>query len=238
MVRAIFFDAVGTLIHPEPAAARIYADAAQRFGSQYTVADIAARFASVFEKEEEADRAAGLRTSEQRELRRWQHIVRQVLDDVADADACFQELYRHFSLPGAWRIEENAGRLLSQLAKRGYLLGMASNYDQRLRSVVAGMSELGNLQHLVISSEVGWRKPAPEFFAAMCRCVTLPPEQILYVGDDRVNDYEGARAAGLQAILFDPRGRYGSFVGQRLERLSDLPIPLVNELHRNPLRLP
>jgi putative hydrolase of the HAD superfamily len=221
-VRAIFFDAVGTLIHPEPSAAMVYVEVGRRFGSRYTVSDIAARFGAAFQNEEEADRAAGLRTSEEREVRRWQHIVGAVLDDVADPAACFQQLYRHFSLPASWRLEADAGRVLTALAERGYALGLASNYDHRLRGVVAGLPELGKLQHLVISAEVGWRKPAAEFFAAVCRSVALPPEQILYVGDDRRNDYEGASAAGLDTVLFDPREKHKTFSRRRCRRLTDL----------------
>jgi putative hydrolase of the HAD superfamily len=207
-IRAIFFDAVGTLIHPEPGAAIVYADVGWRFGSRYRLEEIGPRFAAAFEKEEKADRAGGLRTSEERELRRWKHIVRQVLDDVSDADGCFQELYRHFSLPASWRIETGTGPVLDRLAQAGYILGLASNYDHRLHTVLAGMPEVAGMRHIIISSEVGWRKPAAEFFQAMCRTVDLPAREVLYIGDDPANDYDGARAAGLRAVLFDPRGRH------------------------------
>jgi FMN phosphatase YigB (HAD superfamily) len=39
----------------------------------------------------------------------------------------------------------------------------------------------------------------------------VPAAEVLLVGDDRVNDYEGARAAGLRAVLVDPtRGNTGA----------------------------
>jgi putative hydrolase of the HAD superfamily len=91
---------------------------------------------------------------------------------------------------------------------------MASNYDARLRSVAAGLPELRPLRHLVISSEVGWRKPAPEFFAALCERTGLAPGAILFVGDDPANDYDGATAAGLRAVLVGEEGigRLGEFL--------------------------
>jgi putative hydrolase of the HAD superfamily len=98
---------------------------------------------------------------------------------------------------------------------------MASNYDRRLRRVVAGLPELRPLRHLVISSEVGWRKPAPEFFAALCRACGLAPERVLFVGDDFENDYEGGRRAGLHVLLFDPHGKRPE-AGARIARLADL----------------
>ncbi|HMF20099.1 MAG TPA: HAD family hydrolase, partial [Gemmataceae bacterium] len=173
-VRAIFFDAVGTLFHPDPGAAAVYYEVGHRHGSKYEMEQIARRFKSAFQKEEDADRPGGLRTSEERERRRWQAIVAAVLGDVADPEACFVELYEHFSRPNAWRLESEAPRILEELSRRGFALGMASNYDHRLRSVVAGFPGLSRLQHLVISSEVGWRKPAPQFFAAMCAATGLP----------------------------------------------------------------
>jgi putative hydrolase of the HAD superfamily len=111
--------------------------------------------------------------------------------------------------------------VLEGLAARGYRLGVASNYDSRLRPVVEGLPALRPLRELVISSEVGWRKPAPEFFAALRERVGLPRAHILLVGDDRVNDYDGARACGMPAVLLDPRGTEAD-VPERIPRLGGL----------------
>jgi putative hydrolase of the HAD superfamily len=206
-IRAIFFDAVGTLIHPDPAAAVIYAQVGRCFGSRYTTEEISTRFSAAFRREEALDVAGDWRTSEERERRRWHNIVRTVLDDVGEPEACFHELYEHFALPAAWRLSTNAAAAIQQLAGRGYRLGLASNYDHRLHAVTAGFPALRALTHVVISSEVGWRKPARQFFAAMCQAAQLPAAQVLYVGDDPANDYDGAIAAGLQALLVDPNIR-------------------------------
>ena len=201
----VFFDAVGTLLYPEPAAPAVYAMVGHRFGSQYDEATITVRFRAAFRRQEEGDHAAGLRTDEKREIARWRAIVREVLDDVADIETCFQELYAHFAGVEAWRCLPETGEVLAELAKRGHLLGIASNFDHRLRGLVENLPVLRPMQYLVISSEIGWRKPSPEFFAEMCRQVGSSPEQVLYVGDDPINDYEGARAARVRAVLLDPR---------------------------------
>ena len=221
-IRAIVCDAVGTLIHPDPPAALLYAQVAARFGAVLAPEVIAARFREAFRREEAIDRAAGLRTSEERERQRWRRIVADVLPEVGDAEACFQELFEHFRRPTAWRCERGTGATLDHLGSAGYRLGLASNYDGRLRPVVAGLPELRPVaNHLVISSEVGWRKPAGPFFAALCGQTGGAPQEILYVGDDPDNDYEGARAAGLRAVLFDPENRARE-VTNRISRLTDL----------------
>lgn len=200
----IFFDAVGTLIHPEPSAPAVYAAIGRRFGSRLEEAEIAPRFRAAFRRQEEADCANGLRTSEEREFARWRTIVGEVLDDVSDAEACFQALYAHFARSDAWRFVPETEEVLTTLAARGHVLGIASNFDQRLRGIVAQMSPLRPVRHLVISSEIGWRKSAREFFAEMCRQAGSPPEHVLYVGDDPINDYAGGQAAGLYVLIVDP----------------------------------
>jgi putative hydrolase of the HAD superfamily len=201
-IRAIVFDAVGTLIHPEPPAAAVYAEVAQRFGSALTTGDIAPRFAAAFARQEQLDRDAGLRTSEERELQRWRDIVAEVLGESVSRNGAFDELYEHFARPTAWRCGPGTVDVLDALAARGYRLALASNFDHRLRSVVAGLPELYPLQDLIISSEIGWRKPAQEFFAAVRRAVREMPPHILFVGDDEENDYLGATGAGMRAMLF------------------------------------
>jgi putative hydrolase of the HAD superfamily len=221
-VRAVVFDAVGTVIHPEPRAPVVYAESARRFGSKRTAEEITPRFITAFEREEATDYANGLRTNEAREVERWRQIVAYVLDDVTDSNACFHELFDHFSRPQAWRLDPNAAATIESLARRGYALGMASNYDRRLRSVVAGFAALTPLQHLIISSEVCWRKPAPQFFLALCETLQFSAADILYVGDDLSNDYEGARAAGLRTLLIDPNGKHLGSDLVTIQALSEL----------------
>src|SRR5207302_4890223 len=110
----------------------------------------------------------------------------------------------HFSQPKSWHVHEDAAVVLPALVQRGYTLGIASNYDHRLRAVAAGIPEFGYFSHFAISAEIGWRKPAPEFFAALCTQAGFDPRQIVLLGDDLANDYEGARSAGLHGVLVDP----------------------------------
>ncbi len=218
----IFFDAVGTLLFPEPPPSEVYASVGRRFGSRLDATTVATRFSVSFRRQEREDVASGLRTSEARELARWRAIVAEVLDDVSDGEACFQTLYAHFARTSAWRCAEDAAEVLDALSARGHSVGIASNFDRRLRPLVENLPSLRAVRSLVISSEVGWRKPAAAFFEAMCRSIHAPAQQILYVGDDFANDFEGANAAGMQALLLDPRQIAPSVQNHRIESLSEL----------------
>jgi putative hydrolase of the HAD superfamily len=217
-VRAVVFDAVGTLIMPDPPAPSVYAEVGRKLGSRLAPDVITARFRAAFRAEEEIDRAAGWRTDEAREERRWRTIVAATLDDVTDSEVCFRALWDHFVRPAAWRCDPAAGPVLTALARRGLTVAIASNFDRRLRTVVAGLPELAAVGTLVISSELGWRKPAADFFSALVRAVDYTPGEVLLVGDDYENDYVGATAAGLRSVLLDPSGRAGDSVA----RVADL----------------
>jgi putative hydrolase of the HAD superfamily len=206
-VRAVFFDAVGTVLVPDPGAVAVYAAAARRHGLDPDPDRIKARFWDAYRAEEAADRAAGWETDEAREVARWRAIVAAALP--GSPAGCFDELYQHFARPDAWRVPADAAPLFAALAARGLALGLASNYDSRLDSVVAGRPELAPLVgRVVVSSRVGARKPGRAFFDGVVMAAGCRAGEILLVGDDLENDFEGATAAGLRAVLLDPGGRH------------------------------
>ena len=221
-IRAVFFDAVGTLLNPSPSAVTVYHRVGRELGSQMEREVIAERFRRAFAWQEELDHRQGLTTSEQREVQRWRAIVGEVLDDVARPEECFQTLYQHFARSESWAVHPDAERVLDCLAESGYRLGICSNFDHRLRDILAGLPSLRRLRYVIVSSEVGWRKPAPGFFARLSAECGLPAEKILIVGDDLENDYWGARRAGMPALLFDPEKEDGNQVEERIDRLAEV----------------
>jgi putative hydrolase of the HAD superfamily len=218
--RVVVFDAVGTVLIPDPGAVAVYAAAAARYGLPADPAVIRDRFREAFRKEELADERAGWVTSEERELARWRAIVRETLPGAPEE--CFEQLYRHFAKPESWRVPAEAVALFAHLTARGLRLGLASNYDSRLESVLAGRPELEPVAGLVvISSHIGVRKPAAGFFERLTKLAGCRPGEAVLVGDDYGNDYLGATAAGLRAVLLDPGGKHPD-VPERVGSLGEL----------------
>jgi putative hydrolase of the HAD superfamily len=206
--RTILFDAVGTLIAPDPPVAEAYHAAGCRFGSSLTVDSIRLRFRSAFERQEAQDAAAAHQpTSEHRERQRWRAIVGEVFSDVEDPSHLFQVLWDHFAQPRHWRLYDDVAECWQALQRAGCRLGIASNFDGRLESVCQGHALLAGCRDRFISSQVGHKKPSPEFFRAIERSLGLPPQDFLLVGDDLENDCLAARRAGWQAVLVDRDGR-------------------------------
>lgn len=199
-VRWILFDAVGTLMFADPSVAETYFAAGAQFGSRLTMAEIQNRFPIALERGF-ADRCE---TNESLERRRWRSIVGEVLSDIPlHADAVFEQLWQHFAEARHWRPFDDVGITLGQLRGRGFHLGIASNFDGRLKSIVSGQSALAACDAVFVSSEVGYSKPDPRFFRTVQRQLGLGPEQIALVGDDAVCDVQAAIAAGWSAIHLD-----------------------------------
>jgi len=219
----IAFDAVGTVIQPNPPAGDVYYQTAQRFGSQLERDEISRRFKKAFRETERNDAAADLSqrlvTSEAREKERWQEIVATVIDDISDGAACFAELFGHFARPQSWTCFDDVPATLGWLKAQGYGVAIASNFDSRLHAVCDGFDALRQINIRIISSEVGCRKPGRGFFDALVSRAGCQPEEVLMVGDDFANDIEGARHAGLGAVLINRRGAPG---GGEIESLSQL----------------
>ncbi len=221
-IHAIVFDAVGTLIHVEPSFDRIYAEVGRRFGSRLDDATVRDRFRAAFAEQDRIDRANDWHTDEAREHERWRAIVARVLDDLVDVDACFESLFQTFGTTAVWRADADAEVVLRECTARGLRISLASNFDRRLHDVIAVVPGHEAFAFLHISSEIGRRKPSRDFFTHVADDLRLSPEQILFVGDDRTNDYDAAIAIGMHARLVDARRKHVDLGRDRLDRLGDL----------------
>jgi len=195
-LRAVLFDAVGTLIYPEPPVAVVYADVGRRHGVSFAPDEIAVRFHEALRKH-----APAHRTSESTEHRRWSRVVAEVFVEMRDTSALFDELWRHFADHRHWRVYDDVPEAWRELEGRGLILGIASNFDDRLRAIVARLPPLHAARELHVSSRLGFAKPHPGFFQAIAESLQLHPGQLLLVGDDRNLDFHAARRVGWHSLL-------------------------------------
>ena len=205
----LVFDAVGTLIHPNPSVPIAYHSIASRYGSRFSVDEIGSRFRHAF-RQSETDEfpngpAAGSHnlSSDSIEYARWRWIVEEVVPDVNNIQQCFAELWDHFALPTSWSVFDDVGSTLTALRKSGYRLVIASNFDSRLHCVCRGHDALSEIEQSFVSSEMGCRKPAKEFYRSLISRCGCRPNQILMIGDDLEHDVAGPIASNMHALLID-----------------------------------
>ncbi len=196
------FDVVGTLVEPGPPVARIYRDTAAAHGVERDEEEIRRAFAAAWRRQEAIDAGAtpAHATSRERERQRWEAIVADVFPGVEAAPRIFADLWDHFGRPDAWRPLAEGEALVAATLAAGVEIALASNFDERLLAIAPVLPPLAAARHVFASSELGWRKPAVEFFRAVERRIGRRPGELLLVGDDPLLDLAAARAAGWQAL--------------------------------------
>ncbi|MGO8670947.1 MAG: HAD family hydrolase [Capsulimonadaceae bacterium] len=97
--------------------------------------------------------------------------------------------------------------LIDRLKARGLRIGVVSDWDAGLPELLAGLGVAERLDAMAVSALVGCRKPDPRLFEHARLAAGVDACAVLHVGDYYELDVVGARAAGMQALLFDGHGR-------------------------------
>src|SRR5262245_33586463 len=151
--RAILFDAAETLFTTRGSVGEIYAAFARQHGSQADADAIQAAFVRHF-------RGAGP-VSVQNEKRWWKDIVFRVFTDVGmveNFDEFFDRLYDNFRSAQGWMLFPETVDTLKQLKNLGLKLGVISNFDSRIYSVLDALGSCFWMYTSVTSrSSVPWR---------------------------------------------------------------------------------
>jgi len=213
-VKAVLIDAGLTLLRADPSLGGVYARVARAHGREVAEPDFDRAAEAAFHAQAAEHRAAGeegLRTSDDHERVSWRRHARRVMDGIpamagVDFDPWFEDLYADFGSARAWAPFDDAVPALEALRARGIRVAVVSNWDSRLRRIL-GEHGLGpRLDAVVISAEVGWRKPHPAIFRRTLELLGTAPGEVLHVGDSVGDDVEGARAAGIRPVLLDRTG--------------------------------
>ena len=128
-------------------------------------------------------------------------------------------------------IEAGLAGMLEGLRRKGYKLGLISNtfvpgevLDKHLQR--EGLFEFFPAR--VYSCDVFVRKPNPAIFRLALNALSVPPEQVVFVGDTLVADVAGANRMGMISVLKDPTGKRTSRRIQPAYRIrSILELPAV-----------
>ena len=228
--RFILFDFVNTLFLPDPEAVptievegkRVVSTAPvlkERLAQRLGHLDVLAIYRAHREAWRWVEAQRGESHKEIEATIRFRHFL--ALLGVPDADDSLvqQAVEVHMDVvTGAFRLPPEHRRLLEDLRRR-FHLGILSNFDYApalLRLLEAqGIAEW--FEPVVISADIGCRKPGAEAFAAALARAPAPLEAVLHVGDTWVADVEGACGASIdvawinlnrEAVPEQPRATY------------------------------
>ena len=191
-IKAVFFDAAGTLIKPARSVGESYAAIAAKHGKEVSSTNITERFRTCFDA---APRLAFPSATEDTvaalERDWWKSLVAQVFEPWSPFvrfEEYFAELFAYFASPNAWTLYPEVLETLTSLKERDLILDVISNFDSRLVRILDGLGAGAQFENIFVSSRVGYAKPDGRIFNAALSCHGLAPAQALHVGDSEIND--------------------------------------------------
>ena len=188
--RAVFLDALGTLVELEPPAPRL----ASLLGVpdderlQTAVRDEMTYYRDHAHEGHDETSLLGLRE-------RCAALIAEPLGVELDV-ATLMEAIRFRAFP-------DAECALQMLREHGLALYCVSNWDYSLPEVLDRVGLAGLLDGVVTSAQTGIRKPDPGIFGVALRICGCDAAEVIHVGDSPPDDLAGAQAAGIPALLIN-----------------------------------
>jgi len=189
--RAVTFDLWGTLVHYDY----------ERWQRELTsIAEVLGVPPEEFEREWKRDYHRRL-VSDLRES--FERVCRSLgvnqAGAIEDGLSLRNEVQREMFVP-----REDAVTTLRELHARGYLTGLITNCSSEAPALFGESTLAGLLDVEVFSCSVGLRKPDRAIYELAAAQLGLDPGLCLFIGDGSDQELEGARGAGMKAVLLRP----------------------------------
>lgn len=224
-IDAVLFDLGGTLIHLEPSKEVVFHRALIKHGHRASLEEVTKAINAAERRfDEETKSLDGVH-----EDRFWKRYDDFVLDRVGykgdrskfakDASCDFEKIV---SVVDNWIEYEDTRPFLNSLKRRDLKIGMISNATDLARKVMDNLNLTRLFDPIVISSEVGFRKPDKRIFLLAAKKAKIPPSRSIYVGDRYAVDVVGARSAGMNSILIDRENYFPDVECLKVRSLKEL----------------
>jgi putative hydrolase of the HAD superfamily len=123
----------------------------------------------------------------------------------------------------ATRLFDDVPPVIERLRSAGLRLGIVTNgYTAMQRRKVRHHSLETRVDFVLISEEAGVHKPDKAIFDLALAQAQVAAHQALFVGDTPPADIEGARSAGLHAVLIDPRDTWAEVGDSQVPKIRRL----------------
>ncbi|MEW5946126.1 MAG: HAD-IA family hydrolase [bacterium] len=224
--RIVFMDAGNTLFHPSPSYEARIGMVLNRNG--FSVAPEALKKATPDVLRYAIDRIySGRRyaVSDEADEEFWTDVYERLLerlDFAGERRAVASEVYHNFRREDAFELFPDVPDTLESLRRAGIRMGVVSNFCTMLDDVLRFLGVHHYFSPVVISAAVGFQKPERGIFELALERAGVGPSEAALVGDNPVDDVEGAVSAGLTPVLIDRDGRYPGGDGVRIGSFSEL----------------
>ncbi|KAH7108119.1 HAD hydrolase subfamily IA REG-2-like protein [Auriculariales sp. MPI-PUGE-AT-0066] len=222
-VRLVLFDAMHTLVRPAAPVGETYGTAFTRHGlGLFNSTQVENAFKLSIDRVKQNQPL--LREADTTQW--WQLVIRMTaVESGADSSRVakvipklYEELVTAFRDRNAYEVYDDVKSTLKALKELNLRLGVVTNSDSRIRSVLQDVQIADYLDPIVVSQEEGIEKPDTGIWTRALERAGVDAASTLHVGDSEERDFNGALRAGLHALLL----RRDNQEGLTTDEVSDL----------------
>ena len=208
-LKLVTFDAMNTLFKVKPNIGKTYCDAVRHLLSQELTSQqemtVQESFFTVYKNysTEYPNFGYGKISSESF----WQNIISDSLKSTGckfnedDVELVTVYLYDEYKKADKYSIFPDVFSTLSELEKRGVVMGVISNFDNRLVEILGNLKLKQYFKFILCSRIEGVAKPYKDIFKKALSISNIAPDEALHIGDNYQLDYVAAKNCGINAML-------------------------------------
>ena len=212
MIKAVFFDLYHTLVCYDPPREELQAMALKEFGIEVSP--------EVFQRPlviadefiyQELIRSSLTKRPKEEQMAVWVQYEKILLKEAgikADEQLIFKLMGNMLKMDYKLVLFDDVMPALTDLNARNLILGLISNVDRDITSLLNKLGVKPLLQVVVTSQDAGVNKPQPEIFQEALRQAGTQASEAIYVGDQYQVDVVGAGKAGMKGVLLDRNGYF------------------------------
>jgi putative hydrolase of the HAD superfamily len=203
----VLLDVGDTLVRADPSWRDVYARVFGSHGITATAEDFEAAFRAAWR---EWELEGPFEASEEASFQRLMALDRLVFGRLGYPDlpeSFFRDVDREFRKRSAFFVFPDVIPALDALQGAGLRLAVVSNWGWAAPELLQTLELARHFEVLSISARVGYQKPHPAIFEHALELLDVRPDEAVHVGDDPMADVQGARRAGIDAVLLVRQGR-------------------------------
>ena len=160
-------------------------------------------------------------------LKHFGYTLEETDERIVRAADAFAEAFA-----GQTTMKDLVPAVLEQLRHK-YKLGVISNFalPPGVKKTLERFDLAKFFDVILISGEVGWRKPSPRIFQKALLSLEVDASETVFVGDSPLLDIEGAKRMGMKTVLVRKSLTEGRETGNPdavINELDELPVALEN----------
>ncbi|XP_053724206.1 haloacid dehalogenase-like hydrolase domain-containing protein 3 [Synchiropus splendidus] len=231
-LRWVLWDVRDTLLKVRFSVGDQYYKEAERMGLSLSPANINTAFLQVYKQYSSRFPNYGVSQGLNGEVW-WKGVVRDTfshcrVQDPVLLDSLADSLYHNFCRAENWEVFPDSAAALESCASLGLELGVVSNFDRRLETILDTCGLLSHFRFLLTSEEAGVAKPNTSIFEQALQRCGVPAASVVHIGDHYEKDYVASRSLGIHGLLLDRSKEHTHDVPRehRLSSLAELPTKL------------